>query len=160
MKFCDLPQGSMDSHLAFSLPLGFPVSYPEAILKLWDIIHEFLWLSQGSVSCTFASILELWSSAWYLLAVFRVWRFEYCLSVTRVPLRSINVLWGFSAWWLLNQGFPDLVGFFSCSQFLQYASYFLSIITYAATMHNSASWEWRGQSLFLLLVKTTLTGWL
>ena len=49
-------------------------------------------------------------------------------------MRSLSILWGYNAWWLLNQVFPDLVGFFSCSQFLQCASYFLLIFTYAAAM--------------------------
>ena len=48
-------------------------------------------------------------------------------------------MWGYNAWWLLNQAFPDLVRFFSCSQFLQCASHFLLIFTYAAAMLDSAS---------------------
>ena len=52
-------------------------------------------------------------------------------------MRSLSIIWGYNAWWLLDQVFPDLVGFFSCSQFLQCASHFLLIFIYAAAMLDS-----------------------
>ena len=138
MAFHDLPQSSMDFHLAFSTSLGFPeVSYWLSWGCIWALRHLFMNSFDYLRVLHHAPLLVClisWSSAWFPLAVFRVWRSEYCLSVTRVPLRSLSVFWRFGAWWLLNQVFLDLVRFFSHSQFLQCTSHFLSIITYAAAM--------------------------
>ena len=137
MAFHKVPWTSIWPSVHIWGSLRFPVGYPEAKWSFWDIIHKSLWLSQGSASYSFADVLKSMNSAWSLLAVFRAWGYEYCLRVTRVPLRSLSIIWGYNAWWLLNQVFPDLVRFFSHSQFLQCASHFLLIFTYAAAMLNN-----------------------
>ena len=81
MTFHKVPWTSIWPSVHLWGSLRFPVGYPEAKWSFWDIIHKSLWLSQGSVLCTFAGMLESMNSAWSLLAVFRAWGSEYIGSV-------------------------------------------------------------------------------